>query len=291
MKYHQKYLSLCFLVIAALLSAASFDTALAQTAPPLGAASTFTLLSAAPAGGGAVSCNGAAVIGDVGSSGLAASVVKVAPCTITGAIIAPVSAQVLTGFNSAYDALGPLGTLDPCTGSLNTAYTDATLTLTPGVYCNAADVTFTRTTLVLDAQNNPNAVWIFKIGTDSSSAAADALTGTSLSVVMAKGGLSCNVYWWVDEAATLTDSNFQGTILAGAAITVTRGAFNGNALAKAAVTINGPGSVAGCATLTGAPPPSCKDRDDLERDHEGDREDGDHHDRDGGEKGGHGDKD
>ena len=44
------------------------------------------------------------VNGDVGSSGLMASVV-LTDSTITGAVIAPVSDQVLTDFNSAYAAL------------------------------------------------------------------------------------------------------------------------------------------------------------------------------------------
>jgi hypothetical protein len=56
---------------------------------------------------------------------------------------------------------------------------------------------------------------------------------------MEGGGEPCNVTWWVDAAATLTDSDFLGTIYAGAAITVTRGTFEGNAYAKAAVTLTG----------------------------------------------------
>jgi len=205
----------------------------AATAPALGAASNFAVLSAAPNAGGAVTCTTSTVNGDVGSSGPMASIVQTG-CTITGAIIAPVSDQVLADFNSAYDQYAAI----PCTGTLDTAYTGATLTLTPGVYCNAAAVTFTDTTLTLDAQGDANAVWIFKIGTGGTGA----LTGTNFSVVMANGGQSCNVYWWVAEAATMTTSSFQGTILAGAAITVTglAGAatpFNGDILAKAAVTL------------------------------------------------------
>jgi hypothetical protein len=62
------------------------------------------------------------------------------------------------------------------------------------------------------------------------------------------------VYWWVAQAATLTASNFQGTILAGAAITVTGGTFNGHALAKAAVTMTG-AEVAGCGSQGYPVPP------------------------------------
>src|SRR6185436_19885642 len=72
---------------------------------------------------------------------------------------------------------------------------------------------------------------------------------------MAGAAQSCNVYWWVAEAATMTSSSFQGTILAGAAITVTGLAgnttpFNGNALAKAAVTLTDV-TVNGCAATRG----------------------------------------
>lgn len=142
---------------------------------------------------------------------------------------------MLTDFNAAYDQYAAI----PCTASLDAAYTGATLTLAPGVYCSAAAVTFTDTTVTLDAQGDANAVWIFKIGTGGTGA----LTGTNLSVELINGAQPCNVSWWVAEAATLTTSGFQGTILAGAAITMTGlteepiAPFNGNALSKAAVTL------------------------------------------------------
>ena len=227
----QSYLSTGLLALASLLGSAS--PAAAAVAPTLGAASNFAVLSAARGGLGAVTCTNSSITGDVGSSGLPASVTQT-DCTITGAIVAPVSTRVLTDFNTTYDKYAKI----ECTAQLNTAYTGTTLTLAPGVYCNAAGVTFTDTTLTLDAQGDPNAVWIFKIGTGGTGA----LTGTNFSVVMANGGEPCNVYWWVAEAVTLTTSPFQGTILAGAAITMTGLAgtttpFNGNALAKGAVTL------------------------------------------------------
>src|SRR5512141_138498 len=124
----QKYLSRCLLATAALLVGASPVFA-ASSAPSLGTASDFAVLSAAPNGGGAVTCTNSTIIGDVGSSGARASVTQT-NCTIAGAVIAPVSAQVLTDFNSAYDKYAGIS----CTGSLNTAYTGESLTLTPGVY-------------------------------------------------------------------------------------------------------------------------------------------------------------
>jgi hypothetical protein len=210
-------------------------------APSLGTASSFAVLSAAPKAGGAVTLTDSTVNGDVGSSGPKASVVKTSS-TITGAVIAPVSAKVLTDFNSAYAKLA----LVPCTTVLTG--TLAGMTLAPGVYCFDAAATLTG---VLTLNGPANGIWIFKIGTSGTGA----LTGTNFSVVMAGGGNPCNVYWWVAQAATMTTSGFQGTILSGAAITMTGLAgtttpFHGDALAKAAVTLTDV-TVTGCKATGG----------------------------------------
>lgn len=241
MNHRQKHFSARLIALAALFSIAPLQGAWAAPAPALGAASSFAVLSAAPNAGGAVSCTTSTVNGDVGSSGAMASVVQVG-CTINGAVIAPVSASVLTGFNNAYSNYAAI----PCTDSLNAAYTGTTLSLPPGVYCNAghsdteAGVTFTNTTVTLDGTGFTNPVWIFEIS------GAGGLTSTDSSVVMAGGGQACDATWLVEGAAgaTVTRGDFQGTILAGSAITMTGLAviptttsFNGNALAGAAVTL------------------------------------------------------
>jgi hypothetical protein len=183
-----------------------------------------------------VTCTTSSITGNVGSSGLAASVVNTGPCTITGSIIAPVSTQVVADFNSAYSALALVG----CDTVLTTL--DGQI-LAPGVYCISAAATSTGSTLTL---NGPSSgVWIFKIGTSGTGA----LTGTNFTVLMTGGGTPCNVDWWVSQAATMTDSAFVGTILAGAAITITRGTFSGDALATAAVTMTDT-SLVGCPGST-----------------------------------------
>jgi hypothetical protein len=221
----------------ALLTQAAF----AQSAPTLGSASNFTVLSAAPNGAGAVTCTDSTVIGDVGSSGPAASVVRT-NCAITGAVVAPVSAQVLADFNLAYAALAATR----CDHVLTTL--DGQM-LSPGVYCFDAAATSTGTVLTL---NGPSTgIWIFKIGT----LGTGALTGTNFSVITPSGAApACNsVYWSVAEAVTMTDSKFVGTVLAGQAITLTRGTFNGDALARAAVTLTG-AAVTGCEASASNPP-------------------------------------
>jgi len=224
------------LVMVAVLAAVSPMAAQAATAPGLGLAGNFAVLSAAPAGGGAVTCTNGTITGDVGSSGLAASVVQTS-CTISGSIIAPVSAQVVADFNTAFAAYAAI----PCTQTLTG--TLASVTLGPGVYC--VDAVAKTGTLTLSGP--ASGVWIFKVAAvPATTPPTGALTGTNFSVVMAGGGLPCNVNWQVAQAATMTDSQFVGTILAGAAITLTRGTFSGNILAGAAVTITG-------TTLTGCP--------------------------------------
>ncbi|MFA5809903.1 MAG: ice-binding family protein, partial [Thermoleophilia bacterium] len=195
---------------------------LAAPAPGLGSASSFAVLA-----GTAVTCTDSTVTGDVGV--YPGTAVTQTNCTIAGTIHAydAVALQASDDFRTAYDALALLPSDVVLTGSL------AGLTLEPGVYSFDAAVAETGGVLTLDGPSN--GTWIFKIGT----LGTGALTGTNFSVVMAGGGQAGNVYWRVADAATLTDSNFLGTILAGAAITITDGTFDGRALAKAAVTLTG----------------------------------------------------
>lgn len=203
----------------------------ARSSDAVSSGSAFAVLSAAPDGGGAVTCTDSTIIGDVGSSGAPASVVRT-NCSITGAVIAPVSQQAVLDFNGQYGALAAVSCDQTLTGTL------AGLTLSPGVYCFDAAAALTGT---LTLSGPSNGTWLFKVGTSGTGA----LTGTNFSVVLAGGADECNVTWWVAEAATMTTSDFIGTVNAGAAITVTGGTFYGNALAKAAVTLTG-ANLTGC---------------------------------------------
>jgi hypothetical protein len=211
-----------------LLSAVPFHSAFAQSVPDLGSAGSFAVL-----GGPAVTLTHSTVTGDVGID--TGTAVTLTGSKIFGTIHAgdAVAVKAYDDFLAAYVALAGQRCDQIIDGNL------AGQTLAPGVYCVEAAATTTNGTLTLSGPSN--GIWIFKIGTSGTGA----LTGTGLSVVM-EGGSPCNVYWWVAQATTMTDSNFLGTILAGAAITVTRGTFNGDALAKAAVTLTG-ATITGCA--------------------------------------------
>ena len=88
------------------------------------------------------------------------------------------------------------------------------LVLTPGVYKNASSVAITGS-LVLDGEGNPNAVWIFQVGSTLTTAS------TNSSIVLVGGAQANNVFWLVGSSATLnTSTSFSGNILAQSSISV-----------------------------------------------------------------------
>ncbi len=226
------------LAFAALLFAVPFHAALAATAPDLGSAGNFAVLA-----GSAVTCTDSVVLGDVGVAGVAFTPTN---CTVSGTVHVgdAVAQAAYADFLAAYTKLA---TVPACTSS--TSLTSlGTTSFVPGVYCFDAAVTETSSTWTLDGACD--ATWIFRIGT----LGTGAFTGTSFTVVH-PGCPVCpdnNVFWWTAQAATLTDSVFIGSILAGADITATRTGL-GSSLAGRALA-GGTGTTAvptGEVTLTG----------------------------------------
>ena len=125
------------------------------------------------------------------------------------------------------------------------------LTLTPGVYCFTSSAQLTGA-LTLNAQGNPNAVFVFQIGSTLTTASAS-------SVAFTNGGEGDSVFWQVGSSATLgTSTAFAGNILALTSITLntTASIGCGRALARnGAVTMDTNDvsiDTAGCET-TGSP--------------------------------------
>jgi Ice-binding-like len=107
-------------------------------------------------------------------------------------------------------------------------------TLTAGVY-DSADGTFQITgTLTLDAQGDPNAVFVFQT-------ASTLITASNSSVNLINGARYCRTFWQVGSSATLgTNSHFVGHIFALQSITANTGAtVQGQLLARnGAVTLD-----------------------------------------------------
>jgi hypothetical protein len=231
-KMHKlKYLTISIILVMSLsLAVLSFHVSarpLAATAPGLGTAESFAVL-----GGSTVTNTGPSVLnGDLGVSP-GDAITGFPPGTFTGTIHDgdAVAGLAQNDVTNAYNALAG----QPCDHDL-TGQDLGGLTLTPGVYCFNSSAQLTGT-LTLNAQGNPNAVWVFKMGSSLTTA-----TGSSVAFINGGPGQGCNLFWQVGSSATVgTTTSFVGNILAVASITMNTGAsLAGRALARnAAVTLD-----------------------------------------------------
>lgn len=187
-----------------------FSSVPSVAAIDLGAASSFAVL-----GGSAVTTSGAtAITGDVG----------VAPGTaLTGFAAATISGGALhAGDAAAVAAHADLGVAYAAVAATSGAVmlTGQDLggqVLAPGVYGFAAAAQLTGT-LHLDALGDPNATWLFQIG-------STLITASDAAVFVDGVGNAGNVFFQVGSSATLgTGTHFAGTILALTSITLDSGA-------------------------------------------------------------------
>lgn len=209
--------------------------ALAQTAPPLGAAGSFAVLGASTV----TNTGPTLVTGDLGLSP-GTAVTGFPPGTGVGGSIHAADALAAQAQNDATTAYNDLAA-QACT----TTYAPVTdlggMTLLPGVHCFPSSAAVTGT-LTLDAQGNPNAVFVFKTGSTF-------ITASAASVSVINGGQKCNVFWQVGSSATLgTTSTVPGTIIALASITLNTGAsVSGRSIARTAAVTLDSNNVGGCA--------------------------------------------
>ena len=198
----------CSMAVALLLAACSLNRAWSQTAPSMGTAQSFAVLGAS-----AVTNTGATTVsGDVGVSP-GSSITGFPPGVVTGTVHAAdaAAAQAQVDASGAYNVL----VAETCSSNL-TGQDLGGLTLTPGVYCFDSSAQLTGT-LTLNAVGDPNAVFVFLIGST--------LTTASNSAIVASGASPCNVFFKVGSSATLgTGTQFSGNILALTSITVNTGA-------------------------------------------------------------------
>ena len=93
------------------------------------------------------------------------------------------------------------------------------LTLAPGTYTSSSFYDITAGPLTLDAQGDPNASWVFQMGTYLTVGSPSAPE----SIVLTGGALAKNVYWQVGSAATINyggGGTMVGTIISQAGTTV-----------------------------------------------------------------------
>ena len=129
----------------------------------------------------------------------------------TFAIATAGAADALIAYGKISPAQTP-GGVDPSAGELGG------LTLFPGVY-KSAGATWKLTTgnLTLDAQGDPNAVWVFQCAGGLTIGAP----GFPRSVLLQNGAKAKNVFWYVGTAARIEDGcSMVGTIIADAGVTI-----------------------------------------------------------------------
>lgn len=199
-------------------SAIAVQAALA--APSLGAAASFGVLA-----GSTVNNTGATSIleGDLGvAPGL--TLTGFPPGLMQGGRMYAGDSNASQAQSDVTAAYGLLAG-DPCTRDL-TGRDVGGLTLAQGVYCFSSEAQLTGT-LVLDAQGDPSAVFVFQVGSNLT-------TAGNASVVFIHGGQSCRAFWQIGGSATLgANTVFAGSLLAITDITLDTGAsVSGRVLAR-----------------------------------------------------------
>lgn len=229
-----KRTSICVLAVFGLALFFLPSTAFAQV--PLDTAADFAVL-----GGSTVTNTGPSVVtGDLGVSP-GNSITGFPPGIVVGTThnADATAAQAQADLTAAYNTAAGIA----CTNDL-TGQDLGGMTLTPGVYCFDTSAALTGI-LTLDLQGDPNAFFLFQIGSTLTTASASTV------VLVNSGGTACppNVFWQVGSSATFgTGSAFTGNVLALTSITLTTGmSLNGRALARnGAVTLDS-NSVTACA--------------------------------------------
>lgn len=223
------------LLLVVLVDTTSVDAYVSPGPVDLGTAANFAVLANT-----AITNTGSTVVsgGDVGSGPTGFSVSNFPPGVVNSPGILYTAANAATA--NANTALGlaysniagrtPDQTFPNGDGQLNN------LTLDPGVYRvgTATTAQLAAGNLTLDANNDPNAIWIFQIpGTTLKTAA-------STQILLARQAQACNVYWQVGSSATLGASSiFRGNILADTSITVGNSVTVIGRLLAGAVTTSG----------------------------------------------------
>jgi len=219
-----------------------------QATVDLGTADSFAVL----AGSEVTNTGPTEVNGDLGVSpgtavsGFPPGIVNGATHTGTDAVAVQAQSDLTTAYNDA------AGRDCPPDNDLTDEDLGGML-LTTGVYCFSSSAQLTGP-LILDAQGDPLAVFIFQVGSTLTTASAS-------SVNLINSAEACNVFWQIGSSATLgTDTSFQGTILALTSISLTTGAtiIEGRALARnAAVTMDTNTITSGsCVSSTPTPTPT-----------------------------------
>ena len=197
-----------------------------QTPVVLGAAANFAVLA-----GPTVTNTGLTmIVGDLGVSP-GTAITGFPPGSVVGLQHAgdPTAAEAEADLKTAYDeATARTSCSIPLAGNLGGK------TLAPGLYTSTTSLEISAGDLTLDAEGDPDAVFVFQMTTTL-------ITTSARQIILSGSAKAANVFWQVGSSATLGSSSlFEGTIMAAQSITLDTGAtLEGRALARiAAITLD-----------------------------------------------------
>ena len=209
-------MKLNYLSIAMLLCGATSNQLSAQTAPSFGAAQQFSICAYSTVtntGNTTVNCNVGVSPGSSITGFLPGKITLGSKQTEVASLAGPAMVAAQAVFNNLTSQVAPAG--NDLTGKV-LGETAGAITLNPGVYTFSSSAQL-NATLTLNDGGNPDAVFIFKIGSTIT-------TASYSKVVMSSGGKGKNVFWQIGSSATIgTYTNFIGNIIATASITMTTG--------------------------------------------------------------------
>jgi hypothetical protein len=233
-------------VLAALALLLVATAAHAATAPVgLGTAGSFAVL----AGTTVTNTGPTAVTGDLGvfpGTSVTGNPAVLGATHVDDAVAAAAQADLVTAYDDAAGRTPATAVSGDLVGQ----------TLVPGVYKSTSSLQLTDT-VTLDAQGDPQAVFVFQI-------ASTLVTASQSRVALVGGTQACNVFWQVGSSATLgTGTQFRGSILALTSVAAqTAATVEGRLLARnGAVTLDSavvtrPGCATPAPTSSAVPVPT-----------------------------------
>jgi hypothetical protein len=210
-----------------LVAATCAVTSTATQPVDLGGACDFAILTKT----GITNVPTSTITGNVGASPIAVTAISIPPAEVNGTILGATDAAAAVSAMEAAYTEGSSRAATYATNPGDGAGGIGGATFFPGVYTFTPAINI-ASNMTLDAQDDPNAVFIITTATTITLAAG-------MSVNLLNGARAENIFWHAAGAVVVgVNAHMEGNILSAVGITImTNGSLNGRALAQTAVVL------------------------------------------------------